>query len=773
MERLSSQTGDTTVPVSADNTGWSPRETIPRDLIAGLVVFLVALPLCLGVALASDAPLFSGLIAGIVGGVVVGMISGSQTSVSGPAAGLTAIVSFQIATLGSFDAFLLAVFLAGVMQVGLGVARAGFIAAFFPSSVIKGLLASIGVILILKQIPHVFGHDADPEGDMSFIQPDNENTFTELFRTIFDIHVGAAVIGLLSVMLLLAWDRFPKLKQSLVPAPLLVVILGIGLGQFFALVGGVWPIQDKHMVQVPVAQSVAAFADLIQFPDFSAWSNPLIYKAAITIALVASLETLLNLEAVDNIDSFKRKSPPSRELVAQGVGNMTSGLLGGIPITSVIIRGSVNINAGNRTNLSTIVHGVLLLVSVALLPNLLNQIPLSCLAAILLVTGYKLASPRLVRQMYAEGRYQFVPFIVTVVAIVLTDLLIGILIGMAVAISFILNSNFRRPLNQSIEKHLSGDVIRIELANQVSFLNRAALDQTLNKIPRGGDVLISATYTDYIDPDVLEMIRDFKSNIAPARGVRVSLKGFRTKYKLADQILYSEYATPEIQASVTPKQVLRMLKEGHRRFVTGQRLDRVMSQQLKLTEAQSPLAVVLSCIDSRAPTELVFDLGLGDVFSVRVAGNVPSQNVLGSIEYACEVAKAKLILVMGHTRCGAVTAAVDLANVDRPLAEVTGCQNIEKILSEIKLAVGSADLQVISELSSEERLALVDDVARRNVMRTVQELPVLSTTIRRLVDNGSIEIVGAMYDVITRRIRFITDAGDELESGAFATDDYA
>ncbi len=771
---MSSATNASTTfaPFPAGNSPRNLGDTVPRDLISGLVVFLVALPLCLGVALASDAPLFSGLIAGIVGGIVVGMISGSQTSVSGPAAGLTAIVAAQIAMLGSFDAFLLAVFLAGVMQLGLGVARAGFLAAFFPSSVIKGLLAAIGVILILKQIPHVFGHDADPEGDMAFNQPDNQNTFTELFQTLFDVHVGAAVIGLLSILLLVTWDRFPKLKNSLVPAPLLVVILGICLGQFFAILGGVWPIQDKHMVQVPVAASAAAFFDLIRFPDFSAWTNPLIYKAAVTIALVASLETLLNLEAVDNLDPLKRSSPPSRELVAQGVGNMTAGLLGGIPVTSVIIRGSVNINAGSRTKLSTVVHGVLLLVSVALLPQLLNQIPLSCLAAILLVTGFKLASPKLMRQMYAEGRYQFIPFIVTVIAIVFTDLLIGILIGMAVAVSFILNSNFRRPLNATVETHLSGDVTRIELANQVSFLNRAVLDQTLEKIPRGGDVLISATYTDYIDPDVLEMIRDFKENVAPARGVRVSLKGFRSKYHLKDEIHYSEYATPEIQASLTPKQVLRMLKEGHRRFVSGQRLDRDLSRQLKLTEAQNPLAVVLSCIDSRAPTELVFDLGLGDVFSVRVAGNVPSPNVLGSIEYACEVAKAKLILVMGHTRCGAVTAAVNLANSDKPLAEATGCQNIEKILTEIKHAVGPGELRSLDRLSPAEHADFVDDVARRNVLRIVQELPAQSTTIRRLVNNGNIEIVGAMYNVVTRRIRFITDDGDELESAVFSTDDY-
>ncbi len=736
-----------------------------------MVVFLVALPLCLGVALASNAPLFSGLIAGIVGGIIVGAISGSQTSVSGPAAGLTAIVAAQIASLGTFEAFLFAVVLAGVIQVVLGICRAGFIAAFFPGSVIKGLLAAIGVILILKQIPHVFGHDADPEGEMSFVQPDHENTFSELFLTLFDIHFGATVIGLLSIALLITWDRISILKKSMVPAPLVVVIVGLGLSQLFSVLGPGWTIDGKHLVQVPVAQTASEFFSFLQFPDFSVWRSSAVYFAAITIALVASLETLLNLEAVDNLDPRQRTSPASRELFAQGVGNITAGMLGGIPVTSVIIRGSVNINAGSRTKLSTIFHGTLLLVCVALLPGVLNQIPLSCLAAILLMTGYKLASPQLMKKMYAEGRYQFVPFIVTVLAIVFTDLLIGILIGLAVAISFILNSNLRRPIDTNVEKHLSGDVTRIVLANQVSFLNRAVLDSTLNKIKHGSDVLIDASYTDYIDPDILDLIRDYRDKVGPAHGIRVNLRGFRAKYNLSDEIHYSEYSTPEIQASLTPKQVLRLLKDGHQRFVSGQRLDRDLSRQLKMTEAQNPLAVVLSCIDSRAPTELVFDLGLGDVFSVRVAGNVPSEDVLGSIEYACAVANAKLILVMGHTRCGAVTAAVNLANNPTP-AEATGCQNIEHILSEIKRTLGPGELRDLKKLSPSELSVFVDDIARRNVLNVVQSLPLQSITIARLVEAGNIEIIGAIYDVVTRRIRFITDDGDELQSAEFSTEEF-
>jgi carbonic anhydrase/SulP family sulfate permease len=504
--------------------------TLPRDLTAGLVVFFVALPLCLGVALASGAPLFSGVLSGIVGGILVGALSGSHTSVSGPAAGMTALVAAQIVLLGSFPAFLSAVVLAGLIQVGLGLARAGFIAAFIPSSVIKGLLAAIGAILILKQVPHLFGHDLDPEGDLAFQQPDHENTFSELARTIGDIHPGVAAIGFVSIAVLVAWSKWKPLRNSAVPAPLIVVPLGVGISLLFGQLGGHWAIQSSHLVQMPVADSLTGLLGFLQSPDFSQWSNPAVYSSAATIAAVASLETLLNLEAIDKLDPQQRASPPSRELLAQGIGNVVAGLIGGLPMTAVIVRSSVNINAGGRTKLAAVVHGILLLVSAAFLPAWLNAIPLACLAAILLVTGVKLVSPALVKQMWNEGRYQFVPFAATMAAIVLTDLLIGILIGLAVSIGFILNSNIRRPVRLFVEKHQDGDLLRIELANQESFLNRAALSKALDEVPRGGRVLLDARNTDYIDPDVLDMIRDFQEQTGPARGVEVNLLGFRSKY---------------------------------------------------------------------------------------------------------------------------------------------------------------------------------------------------------------------------------------------------
>lgn len=746
------------------------KNDVARDLAAGLVVFLVALPLCLGIALASKAPalaenlnvpLFSGLLAGIVGGILVGLLSGSHTSVSGPAAGLTAVVAAQLVTLGSFEAFLLAVVVAGVIQIGMGLLKAGFLAAFFPTSVVKGLLAAIGVILILKQIPHVVGHDTDPEGDMAFQQPDQENTFSEFRALLDDFHLGAAAIGLSSILLLVLWDKIKVLKNTKIPGPVVVVAFGLIVGWLFSRQGGGWAIGASHLVQVPVAESFSDFLGFLRSPDFSQWANPAVYVAGFTLAIVASLETLLNLQAVDKLDPQQRHSPASRELLAQGVGNLTVGLIGGLPITSVVVRGSVNVMAGARTKISAIFHGVLLMVCVTLLPVYLNMIPLSCLAAILLVTGIKLASPALVKQMWNQGRYQFAPFIITLVAIVVTDLLIGVVIGLGVSLAFILNSNLRRPLRRVVERHIGGEVLRIELANQVSFLNRAVLEKNLRDVPRGGHVLIDASNTDYIDPDVLDLLRDFKEEVAPAHGVQVSLRGFRSKYQLEDEIQFVDYSTRDLQDEITPSQVLHLLLDGNERFRTGQRLSHDLDRKLNYTaKGQHPLAVVLSCIDSRAPVELIFDLGLGDVFSIRVAGNVTSRKVLGSMEYACAVAGARLVLVLGHTHCGAVTAAVDLSCSTATPEQATGCQHLGPIVQEITGAIDMNTCQRVQRYAPEAKSEFVDSVARSNVLRAVQQITEQSRTISTLVRTGRIAVVGAMYDVATGQVELVSDEAE-------------
>lgn len=737
-------------------------KTLPRDLVSSVVVFLVALPLCLGIALASGAPLFSGLVAGIVGGIVVGLLSGSQTSVSGPAAGLTAVVAAQIASLGSFEAFLTAVVLAGILQIGLSLAQGGFIAAYFPSSVIKGLLAAIGVILILKQIPHLLGHDADPVGEMAFAQPDAENTFSELGRILFELHPGAALVGLGALFMLIGWDRIKLLKSSIVPPQLVVVIVGVAVAQLLPGLGPEWAIGSSHLVQVPVANGVSEFASLLVLPDFSVLRETGVYIAAITIALVASLETLLNLEAVDALDPEQRRSDPNRELLAQGVGNLTCGLIGGLPVTSVIVRGSVNIQSGARTRLSAVLHGILLLVCVALVPTVLNLIPLSALAAILIVTGFKLASPALFRAMASQGRTQFLPFVVTVVAIVLTDLLIGIAIGLANATAFILYSNVRRPLRRFKEQHVSGELIRIELANQVSFLNRASLIHALEEVPTGGHVMIDARQTDYIDPDVLSLIQDYAHQTAPARGVLVSLKGFKSRYEqLEDRMQFVDYSTRELQSQLTAAKVWDLLEEGNERFRSGNPLTRDLTRQMEFTsDGQYPMAAILSCIDSRTPAELLFDLGLGDIFSVRIAGNVAREKVLGSLEYATVVAGAKLILVLGHTSCGAVNAAVDLADIEGSIADATGCDNLDVLIRAIQASIPPDAPKPARDAVQHEKDAFADEVARRNVLATIAKIRLASPAIEKLIQSGRIGILGAVYNVKTGRVDFMDPAPD-------------
>lgn len=738
---------------------FSPK-TLARDLPASVVVFLVALPLCLGIALASGAPLRSGLVAGIVGGIVIGALSGSHTSVSGPAAGLTAVVAAQIALLGSFEAFLLATFVAGVFQLLLGVVRAGFIASFFPSSVIKGLLAAIGIILILKQIPHAIGHDPDPIGEMAFAQPDNENTFSELFDALGAIQPGAALIGLLSIAVLVLWDRLQFLKKSKVPVPLVVVLLGVAINLALLQAESSWAVRSSHLVQVPLFDGADGMGELFTAPDWSQWVNPQIYVAAFTLAIVASLETLLNLDAVDSLDPEQRHSPPSRELVAQGAGNMLCGLIGGLPVTSVVIRGSVNVQAGGKTKLSAISHGVLLLVCVLAVPQLLNLIPLASLAAILLVTGFKLASPKLIWNMWRQGRAQFLPFAATVVAIVLTDLLKGIVAGLLIAIAFILHSNLRRPVKRIIEKHLAGDVLRIELGNQVSFLNRASLEETLYSVERGQHVLLDARSTDYIDPDILDLIHDFEDKIAPAHGVGVSLIGFKARYaRLQDRIQFVDYSTRELQTALTPSAVLRLLQEGNRRFRSGQRLTRNLVQQVSDTaDGQAPLAVVLSCIDSRTPAEIIFDLGIGDIFSVRIAGNIAEEKVLGSIEFACVEASAKLIVVLGHTHCGAVTAAVDTYGEVHHADDSSGCRHVRGLLSDIQRSIESGD-EIPGRDDAQARSHYIDAVVARNVLRTMRVVRDESPALDRLIRENKLAIVAGVYDVRTGEVEFYESEG--------------
>jgi len=501
------------------------KKNLKRDLPSSIVVFLVALPLCLGIALASGAPLFAGLITGIVGGIVVASASGSQLSVSGPAAGLTAIVLGSIGQLGGYQIFLVAVVLAGAIQIILGLLKGGTIGNYFPSSVIEGMLAAIGLTLILKQLPHALGVDSDFFGDESFFQKDNENTFSAIGGALSHFSLAAIVISVLSILVLVFWPKFKKL--SIVPAPLVVVVIGVVLTIVFQ--GGNYALQAKQMVEIPVVNSWSEFTGLFTAPDFSQILNEKVWIVAGTIAVVASLETLLSIEAIDKIDPIKRVSPTNRELVAQGTGNMVSGLLGGLPLTSVIVRSSANVNAGGRTKMSAIFHGVWLLLSLLFIPGIINMIPLACLAAILLVTGYKLARIELFKHMYHKGWDQFVPFVITIVAVLLTDLLKGVAIGMLFSIFYLLRTNMRNPYFYKIQEEGNKKNLRIKLAEEVSFLNKAAIQVVLNKIPKETNVIIDGSNSRYIDPDVLETIFNYKHN-AYTKGIIVILENIKEQY---------------------------------------------------------------------------------------------------------------------------------------------------------------------------------------------------------------------------------------------------
>ncbi|OYZ01656.1 MAG: hypothetical protein B7Y37_05720 [Sphingobacteriia bacterium 28-36-52] len=506
------------------------------DLLAGMVVFLVALPLCLGIAVASGAPPFAGIISGIIGGIAVGYMSNSNVSVSGPAAGLIAIILVAITDLG-YETFLSAVVIAGAIQLTLGLVKAGGISSYFPTSVIEGMLVAIGIIIIKKELPHAIGYDLEHEGDFysyQLIEAD-KGYFTELIHAFNFAHSGAIIVALVSIAIIIAFNKVPALKKlKAVPGALVAVVAGILLNELFALLIPSLEIKDEHLVILPIASSFNEFTSQFTAPSVEGFINMKAWIVGITIAIVASIETLLCLEAGDKMDPLKRFSSANKELNVQGIGNILSGLLGGLPMTSVIVRTSANINAGAKTKLAAISHGVFLLVAVLAIPGLLNKIPMASLAAILIMIGLKLASIKTFKHMWHNGAQQFIPFIVTVIAVVFTDLLKGVGVGLVVSIYFILKGNMKLAYFFKKEQHHTGETIHIELAQEVSFLNKAAIKQTLAHLPENCTVIINAANTVYIDYDVLEMIKDFMNFGSKDKNISVVLKDFKEEYKMQE-----------------------------------------------------------------------------------------------------------------------------------------------------------------------------------------------------------------------------------------------
>ncbi len=525
---------------------------LKSDLLSGLVVFLVALPLCLGIAVASGAPPFAGVICGVIAGIVVGFLSGSNVSVSGPAAGLIAIVLVAITDLG-YEPFLVAILIAGLIQLTLGFAKAGTISSYFPTSVIEGMLVAIGIIIIKKEIPHAIGYDKAHEGDWFAIEAGSgSGFFTELINSINYAHVGAILITVVSVIILISFNKIAFLKKiKAIPGALVVVIVGIALNEIFKSSGSKLAISEGHLVSLPVASSFNEFIGQFTTPDFTSFSNPKVWIVGVTIAIVASIETLLCLEAGDKMDPLKRYSSANTELKAQGIGNILSGLIGGLPMTSVIVRTSANVNAGARTKLSAMAHGFFLLAAVLIIPGLLNKIPMASLAAILIMIGWKLANPKVFIHMWHTGKHQFIPFVVTVIAVVLTDLLKGVGIGLVVAIIFILRGNMKLAYFFKKERYKEGETIYINLAQEVSFLNKAAIKQTLAHLPANSKLVIDAANTVYIDYDVLELIREFLNYGSKDKNIDVTLLNFKKAYQMEDAIhVHSEKEEPSDKPGV-------------------------------------------------------------------------------------------------------------------------------------------------------------------------------------------------------------------------------
>ncbi|MGZ8193285.1 MAG: bifunctional SulP family inorganic anion transporter/carbonic anhydrase [Methylobacter sp.] len=712
------------------------------DIPAGIAVFLVALPLSLGIAFASGAPLFSGLIAGIIGGLVVAPLSGSSLGISGPSAALAVIVLSAIQEFG-FNAFLLALVIVGVFQIIMGFAKAGIIAYYFPSSVIEGLLTGIGIIIFLKQIPHIIGYDRDYEGDLSFFQADSYSSFSELLHMLDFISPAAILISSLSLIILILWEYHPVKNHrffQLFPGVLLAVIAGVLINQILHNVYPELALGDTHLVMIPVVKNAADLLGQLHFPDFSQLTNPKIYLTALSLAIVASMKTLLSVEAIDKLDPSRRATPTNRELIVQGIGNISSGLIGGLPLAQVIPRSSMNVQSGAKTKAAGIIQGLLLLFTVVFTPTLLNKIPLASLAAILLVLGYKLARPDSFKTMYKAGMYHFIPFCATILGLVFTDMLTGMAIGLTTALFSILLENYKSAFYFH-EEHFDNKTI-LRLSEHVSFLNKANIKQTLEQLRPYSEVIIDATRSKYIDYDVYEIIQNFKVE-AELKHIKLTIENLRG-YGVLEPVEFARPQTYDSQQSLTPAKVLALLEEGNQRFVNNLESHRNLLEQVNDTrQGQFPIAIILSCVDSRTSVELIFDQGLGDVFSARVAGNVINEDILGSMEFACKLAGSKLVVVLGHSHCGAIKGAC----ADVKLDHLTG------LLNKIKPAVDSVLAEEPSNITGNS-YTLVQKVADRNVQLTVEQIRSKSPLLDTMEKNGEIGIVGGMYDIETGKVTF-------------------
>lgn len=720
------------------------KRNLKFDFVAAVVVFLVAIPLCLGIALASGAPIFSGILSGIIGGIVVGCISGSEVSVSGPAAGMAAVVFSAITQLGDFNVFLLALVISGFFQVLIGILRAGFIADYIPSNVLQGLLSAVGILLIIKQLPLAFTLTHSLSGlKTQLLDLTDGVTLSPLENIMSHINTGAMILSITSLALLIFIDRTKIKWLKTIPGAFVVVILGTFINEIFLLTNSTFAQNGPHLVNLPKHESFRDFIQQMHTPAWSAFTNPKVYLLALILSLVSSLENLLNIKAGEKIDKKRRYCSKDRELIAQGIGNFCAGLIGGIPITSVIVRTSVNIQTGAKTKMATILHGIFILLAVRLIPDAINKIPLSTLAAVLIYTGYKLTKPAIYRKIYTQGLDRFIPFIGTVVGILAFNLLFGIVLGLLLSLFFILKSNSQVRLDIIKEIYPNGITNRLILPQQTTFLNKASLIAELDTIPKKSQLIIDARHSDYIDKEIIEFIKEFKAELAPHKQISLNLIGFKDQYKIHNYVDFINVTTYDIQSTLTPHQALNILKEGNQRFRSDTIINRNLKADMKQTAStQHPIAVVLGCIDSRVPVETVFDMSFGDLFCVRVAGNVVNQDIIASIEYACGVVGAKLIVVLGHTRCGAIQSACDGVTLGF----------ITQLLNKIKPAI-TAETSTTKDRTG-KNTKFVRKVTELNIANTLQDLYQQSEILRNLINEEKIGMVGALYDVNNGEVQF-------------------
>lgn len=720
------------------------RRLLKYDLVAGLVVFLVAIPLCLGVALACGAPLYSGIISGICGGLVVGILSNSQLSVSGPSAAIVAIMLTAASYLKDFNSILLAIFLSGILQLFMGKKRYGFFADYIPSNVIQGMLSAIGLLLIIKQAPLAFTLSQN-SNDLNILLVDTAEGLGAHPSINFSLHLnsGALFLSGLSLITLFYCEHTKNQWLKYFPAPILVVIFGTLINEWFLYENSIFAQHGALLVNLPTYDSLDTFWQALAKPNWDALNQPKVYLFALLIASVTSLETLLNVTATERLDPRHQRIDKDKELIAQGFGNIMAGLLGGIPVSSAVVRSSVNIQSQAKTKVATIFHGILLLLTFFLIPKVLNRIPLCILASILIYTGYRLTKPSIYQYIYKQGPSRFIPFIITVVAIISFNLLIGIILGLLANLFYILKTNSTARIDIIAENYPTGTTHRLLLPQQTTFLNKASIVAELDAIPDESQLIIDARYAQYIDKEIIEYINEFKNEQAPIRQISLNLIGFKEHYDIHDHINFINVTTYDTQSQLSPLDVLDILKQGNERFIHDQGIHRSNMMDIHHTAAtQHPLAIVLGCIDSRVPVETVFDMTMGDLFCVRVAGNVVNDDVLASIEYACHVVGAKLIVVLGHTRCGAIQAAcdqVEQGHITQLLAKITPSIRLEEDLNKIK---------------QQQNYNFIDQVTHTNIAHSMLDIFDRSHILKTMLKDGKIGIIGAMYDVSTGMVHF-------------------